>query len=72
MSNKEDLVPISQVLEDMYSDGYIASVARDYYYENYASESERKSMDIEDKINTATGIFILSLIPIGLILNLIK
>ena len=30
--------------------------ARDYYYRNYANEEERKSMDREDKIQTAVAI----------------
>ena len=36
--------------------GLVALAARDYYYQNYANEKERKSMDREDKIQTAVAI----------------
>ena len=36
--------------------GLVALAARDYYYQNYANEEERKSMDREDKIQTAVAI----------------
>ena len=51
-------VPIQKVLEDMYDPdgGLVALAARDYYYQNYADEEERKSMDREDKIQTAVTI----------------
>lgn len=53
-----DPVPVQKVLEDMYNPdgGLIALAARDYYYQNYANEEERKSMDREDKIQTAVAI----------------
>lgn len=53
-----DPVPVQKVLEDMYNPdgGLVALVARDYYYQNYASEEERKSMDREDKVQTAVAI----------------
>ena len=34
----------------------MALAARDYYYQNYANEEERKNMDREDKIQTAVAI----------------
>lgn len=51
-------VPVQKVLEDMYNPdgGLVALAARDYYYQNYANEKERKSMDREDKIQTAVAI----------------
>jgi hypothetical protein len=67
-NNKEDLIPILQVLDNMYSDSYISLAARDYYYLHYASESKKRSMDIEDKIIKIIGILIISLIPISIIL----
>lgn len=53
-----DPVPVHKVLEDMYNPdgGLVALAARDYYYRNYANEEERKSMDREDKIQTAIAI----------------
>ena len=51
-------VPVQKVLEDMYNPdgGLVALAARDYYYQNYANEEERKNMDREDKIQTAVAI----------------
>lgn len=53
---QEELIPKLQVLDDMYADkGIVSMAARDYYYEHYADESERKRMDIEDKVATIIG-----------------
>lgn len=53
---QEELIPKLQVLDDMYADkGVVSMAARDYYYEHYANESERKRMDIEDKVATIIG-----------------
>ena len=51
-------VPVQKVLEDMHNPdgGIVALAARDYYYQNYANEEERKNMDREDKIQTAVAI----------------
>lgn len=51
-------IPVQKVLEDMYNPdgGLVALAARDYYYQNYANEEERKNMDREDKIQTAVAI----------------
>lgn len=50
---QEELIPELQVLDDMYADkGIVSLAARDYYYEHYADEAERKRMDREDKIQT--------------------
>lgn len=59
--NKEadpEPVPVQKVLEDMYNPngGLVALAARDYYYQNYASEAERKHMASEDKIQTVVAI----------------
>lgn len=48
-----ELVPIDQVLSDMYNDySAVQSCARSYYYTYYATDEERKQMDLEDKINS--------------------
>lgn len=51
-------VPVQKVLEDMYNPdgGLVALAARDYYYQNYANEKERKNMDREDKIQITIAI----------------
>ena len=47
MNDKEELVPIERVLDDMYNPdgGMVADAARSYYYEHYATEAERMMMD---------------------------
>ena len=53
---QEELIPKLQVLDDMYADkGVVSMAARDYYYEHYADEAERKRMDIEDIVSTIIG-----------------
>lgn len=53
---QEELIPKLQVLDDMYADkGIVSMAARDYYYEHYADEAERKRMDIEDIVATIIG-----------------
>ena len=49
--DKKKLVPIEQVLDDMYNPngGLISWAARSYYYENYADKEEKYLMDIEDR-----------------------
>jgi len=70
-NKKEELIPIDQVIEDMFSDGYIAWVAREYYYSNYASERERLQMDKENKIRTILGIVFVLSMPVCIILKLL-
>lgn len=48
--DNEELIPIEQVLDDMYSDSAVSLSARDYYYMYYATEAEKIEMDREDKI----------------------
>ena len=66
MSDKEDLVPLEQVLDDMYDpDGGIPAIAaREYYYEHYASEAERRMMDAEDKANQRFAIGFMAFVGI--------
>lgn len=62
---QEELIPKLQVLDDMYSDrGVVSMAARDYYYVHYADEAERKRMDIEDIVAT----IIAAIIIIGVLL----
>jgi len=68
MQEKEDLVPLDQVLYDMSMDkGYVSRAARDYYKIHYATELERKQMDREDTICAIIGAIIL-ITPILIIL----
>ena len=66
-------VPLEQVLHDMESyDKYISRDARDYYYLNYATESEKRLMDLQDlAVNMASCGFILVLF-VGVVTNLLK
>lgn len=50
-----ELVPLSEVLCDMSNPdgGPFSWAAKDYYYQHYASDQERKAMDRKDKIETA-------------------
>ena len=62
---QEELIPKLQVLDDMYLDKSVVSLAaRDYYYEHYADETEKKRMDIEDTVATIIG----TIIVIGVLL----
>lgn len=70
--DKEELIPIERVLDDMYSEKSIVALsARDYYYVHYATNNEKRSMDREDKVVTIIGWFLFSLIPIGIIVTLL-
>lgn len=73
---EEELIPKLQVLDDMYADkGVVSMAARDYYYEHYADATERKRMDIEDTVATIIGatvvISILLLYVVAIIMELI-
>ena len=71
---QEELIPKLQVLDDMYSDkGVVSMAARDYYYEHYANESERKRMDIEDKVATIIGgTIVIGMLLLGVIAVVMK
>lgn len=68
----EEKVPISRVLDDMYNPngGLVSLAARDYYYENYATEKERKEMDHEDAIQVAVGWILVGIFSVGLIASM--
>lgn len=72
MKNKnEKLVPIEKVIDDMYQDkGLVSLAARDYYYLNYATESERKDMDFEDKIQNIISTCFFSCIVVMFVFGL--
>lgn len=71
---QEELIPKLQVLDDMYADkGIVSMAARDYYYEHYADESERKHMDIEDKVATIIGgTIVIGMLLLGVIAVVMK
>lgn len=67
----EELIPIEKVLDDMYSDSFIASSARDYYYSHYATDKEKAEMDFEDKIQNAVCCLFAVLIIAGLVVGVV-
>lgn len=58
--SEDYLVPIERVIDDMYSDSCIASSAKDYYINNYATEQEKEEFKRQEAISNF--ISILSLI----------
>ena len=44
------LIPVEKVIDDMYSDSYIASSAKDYYITNYATEQEKEEFRRQETI----------------------
>lgn len=76
---QEELIPKLQVLDDIYADkGIVSMAARDYYYEHYTNESERKRMDIEDivviiiGVTIAIGFIVISILLLGVIAVVMK
>lgn len=69
MDDKELLIPIERVLDDMYNPdgGMVADAARSYYYEHYATEAERKMMDHEDNVSQTIACVIMGLYAISVI-----
>lgn len=73
----EELIPVEQVLEDMYADkGVVSWAARDYYYLHYADEVERKHMNREEKMHTIIActihVIIISLLLVAIIAVITK
>lgn len=58
--SEDYLIPVERVLDDMYSDSCIASSAKEYYINNYATEQEKEEFKIQETISNF--ISILSLI----------
>lgn len=52
----EEKIPVDKVLDDMYNPngGMVSHAARDYYYQNYATDEEKAEMDREDEIANVT------------------
>ena len=48
--DEEKLVPLEQVIEDMYSGNAYSDAARDYYYMYYVDEEEMVQMEFEEKL----------------------
>lgn len=46
-----NLIPIEKTIDDMYSDSYIASSAKDYYITNYATEQEKEEFRRQETIS---------------------
>lgn len=67
--NDSELVPLQQVLDDMYNPdgGYAAMAARDYYYQHYATADEKKKMNREDKIKMFFAVIFLVLVGFAII-----
>lgn len=51
-STEDYLIPVEKVIDDMYSDSYIASSAKDYYITNYATEQEKEEFRREETIDS--------------------
>lgn len=48
--NERELIPLEQVLQDMYdNESHLQQQARSYYYIHYATKEEKRRMDLEDK-----------------------
>ena len=68
----DEKIPVQQVLDDMYADkGPVSWAARDYYYTNYASPEEQKSMDREEMRDTFISVVVLASCVIGIIVSII-
>ena len=62
----DDLVPLDRVLDDMYQDkGIVSMAARDYYRLHYATEEEKRAMDRQDKLNTICAALIWLFLIVG-------
>ena len=62
----DGLVPLDQVLDDMYQDkGIVSMAARDYYRQHYATEEEKRAMDKQDKLTTICAALIWLFLIVG-------
>lgn len=69
--DKEELIPVEHVLDDMYSNSGVESAARDYYYLNYATDEEKRIMEFEDKVATIVSCAFWMLVIIGMVVCVI-
>lgn len=70
---KEDKVPVEKVIDDMYDSngGIVSSAARDYYYQNYATEEEKLIMDRKSLILRNMIILCSALCVIAIVLGIV-
>ena len=45
-----NLIPVEKVVDDMYSDSFISSKAREYYINHYATDQEKEELRIQEKM----------------------
>lgn len=68
---RENLIPIEEVLEDIkLGDGLVSESARAYYRIHYATEEEKRAMDRQEKLSTISA-FLFYLILIALVVTVI-
>ena len=69
-TDEKEKIPVTKVLDDMYdpNGGLVSWAARDYYYENYATDYERKIMDREDKFETTIAIIFWIILLSGIVI----
>ena len=67
---KKEKILITKVLDDMYdpNGGPVSWAARDYYYENYATDYEQEIMDLEDKIGMIIAIIFWHILWVGIVI----
>ena len=67
--DKEDLIPLEEVIEDMQWGSGVESAARDYFYTHYCTPEQRAQLEQEDRIeNLVIGAFIVLIIVLAIIL----
>ena len=67
------LVPIEQVLDDMYQDkGIVSKAARDYYKVHYATKEERIDMDKQERRECVVSLIFLCSVGIGILCCIIN
>lgn len=45
-----NLIPVEKVVDDMYSDSFISSKAREYYINHYATDQEKEELRMQEKM----------------------
>lgn len=69
---REDLIPIEEVLEDMkLGGGIVSEAAKDYYRIHYATEEEKRLMDREDRLNTIKAMSVYAIMIVLLIIAIV-
>ena len=67
--DKESLIPLEEVLEDMQYGSGVESAARAYYYQHYCTPEERAQLEKEDRIeNIVLGAIVVLIIVLAIIL----